>query len=239
MLRPEQSLQISRQIEAYENNYGVGLVKVPFGEQTINLKVDKYVANPEIMNSGIQLINFLAARPDLVKGKIVTDMGTGCGIIGLAAGLIGAESVFMPDIDERAVKNAQVNISALKLEKNCEAFQSDLFSNYGDRPPSDIQVFNHPFFAAPPLKDKDWTRMMLGGTQLLGRYFEEAPQYSRPDAVYLLPWLTLAGDEESLDNDPGKRAGEYGYKIIKVTEQTPVKQGLQQSLFKIYELKRD
>jgi hypothetical protein len=52
-----------------------------------------------------------------------------------------------------------------------------------------------------------------------------------------LPWLTLANNDTDIDNDPGKRAIEYGYKILKVSEQAPVKKGIQRAIFKIYELK--
>ncbi len=197
------------------------------------------MASPEVMNSGPQMVNFLVEHPDLIREKIVTDMGTGSGILGIAVAKLGAKFVFMSDIDNKAVKNSQTNISKLKLDNICESFQSDLFSNFGDRPKADVQIFNHPFFADLPVEGKDWTRMMLGGTELLGKYFDQAPKYSTPDAIYLMPWLTLADNEDMPDNDPGKRATEYGFKVIKVTEQTPVKQGLQQATFKIYELKKD
>lgn len=236
MLTPEQRSQISRQMEAYQAQKGSSIVKIPFGEQSFALQVDSLVANPDIMNSGIQVVEFLKQHPDRVKDKVVVDMGTGSGIIGVAAGLLEAKSVLMADIDEKAVQNALANINKFKLA-NCQAFQSDLFSNFPPDLKADLQIFNHPFFADEPPKDKEWARMMLGGTELLGQYFKQAPLYSKLDARYILPWLTLADSENKIDNDPGKRAPDYGYEIISVTEQTPVAQGLQKSAFKIYELK--
>ena len=237
MLNPEQREQISRQITAYENEVGVGLVKVPFGDKTLALRVDQLVASPEIMNSGVQVIQYLAQFPELVRGKRVTDMGAGSGIIGLASALLGANHVLMADIDNRAVANVEANINQLHLKGRCEVFQSDLFHNFGDRPKAEVQIFNHPFFADFPVRNKEWTQMMLGGTELLGKYFEEAPHFATSDALYILPWLTLAENNHGIDNDPGKRAMAYGFTVSRVTEQHPVKSGIQQSLFKIYELR--
>lgn len=237
MLTPEQQAQIARQIEAYEHMVGSGTLTIPFGTGALELDVEPFVASPEIMNSGVQVVEYLVQHPELVKGKIVTDMGTGTGIIGVAAGKLEAKRVFMPDIDERAVLNAQINIQKHRLQEICEALESDLFSAYGDRPASEVQIFNHPFFSEQPVEGKPWTRMMLGGTELLGRYFSDAPKHSTPDARYVLPWLTLAGHEMGIDNDPGKRAEEFGFEVVSVTEQEPVTQGIQRALFKIYELR--
>lgn len=239
-LTPEQRAQIERQVEMYESQEA-SFKREHFavGNQNLDLIVHKFVADPQIMNSGLQVVDFLAERPELVRGKVVTDMGTGSGIIGLSAALLGAKQVYMPDLDFRATNCAWENIVLNKLDQNCQAFESDLFNNYGDRPQSDVQIFNHPFFPDQPIAGKEWTRMMLGGTELLERYFQEAPRYSTLEAIYILPWLTLAGREDNLDNDPGKRASEYGFEIVDVLHQKPVNTGIQQHLFKIYTLKRD
>src|SRR3989344_2423693 len=133
MLNPEQHKQISDQIEAYEKRFKVGRVEIPLGDKKFGLEVNEFVANPEIMNSGVQVVEYLVQKPELIKGKIVTDMGTGSGIIGIAAGLLEARKVFMPDVDERAICNAVKNIQSSKLQEVCEAFQSDLFQNFGDK----------------------------------------------------------------------------------------------------------
>lgn len=236
-MRPEQREQIQKQIEAYERQQRTQTVEVSLGNETLRIEVDPFVANPEIMNSGIQVVEFLKERPDLVRDKIVTDMGTGSGIIGISAAKLGARKAFMPDVDARAVANASRNIRSFGLDGTCETFESDLFENYGDRLPSDIQIFNHPFFSGKPVEDKPWTRMMLGGTELIERYFKTAPRYSHSNTKYILPWLTLASNEEgALDNDPDKRAKNFGFRVTDVAEQAPVQQGIQQNVFKIYTL---
>ncbi|MBI2549499.1 50S ribosomal protein L11 methyltransferase [Candidatus Woesearchaeota archaeon] len=238
MLTQAQEEQVRKQITAYEQQHQTETIVLPLRGGTLLLDVDPYVANPMIMNSGMQMVNYLCDFLDLVRDKRVTDMGTGSGIVGIAAALLGARKVYMPDIDERAVNNARRNVRSNSLDHICDVFQSDLFQHYGERPLSEVHIFNHPFFAADPVAGKDWTRMMLGGTELLGQYFTQVSTYATHDAHYLLPWLTLAENEDVRDNDPGKRAIEHGYEIIRVVEQTPVSQGIQQALFKIYELRR-
>ena len=233
-----QKKQLQRQIELYEKQKGVSFVSIPFRRGKLKLTIDRFVANPAIMNSGIQVVQFLVSNPYLVRGKIVTDMGTGCGIIGIAAAKLGARKVYMPDIDPSAIENAKRNIALHHLKKVCESYPSNLFSKQANRKKADVQIFNHPFFTGKPIKGKEWTRMMLSETSLLDKYFEQAPHYSAPDATYILPWLNLARNEKGIDNDPGKRASRYGYDLIDVIEQAPVRQGIQQSHFRIYVFKR-
>lgn len=240
-----QNEQVWKQVAAYEAQVGVETVSFLLGDKSFQLEVPPLVADPAKMNSGLQVVDFLAKRPEIVRGKSVVDMGTGCGIIGIAAGKLGAKIVYMPEIDEDAMFAAMEN-ARNNGATNCCALQSDLFSifgpefNYSPSKPGvgiDVQIFNHPFFVGEPLPDKEWTRMMLGGTRLLGRYFMEAPRISKPETLYILPWLPLAGNPEGFDNDPGRVAPDYGYDVIEMAESLPVEQGLQQEPFVIYVLR--
>ncbi len=53
----------------------------------------------------------------LVKGQTVLDLGTGSGILAMAAAKLGAASVLAIDIDAVAVKAADENVSANRLDK--------------------------------------------------------------------------------------------------------------------------
>jgi len=236
MLTKEQKNQIDLQINAYENQITPAIVKVEVNE--LELIIDPYVANPNIMNSGVQIVQYLCNNSHIVKGKVVTDMGTGCGIIGISAALLGAKKVDMIDIDQRAVKNAEKNISKYNLKNKCAVFRSDLFNEFNSEELADVQIFNHPYFPVEPIKGKKWTRMMFGGASLMANYFEQAPKYSAKNALYIFSWFPLADNESGLDNNPAKRATECGYEIVKTTEQQPVRQGIQQFPFKIFELRK-
>lgn len=237
-LSRKQKEQIEKQIQEYERQEGTKVVEVPFGEDKLELEVDQFVANPDIMNSGVQIVKYLVEKPYLVRGKVVTDIGTGCGIIGVAAALLGARKVYLLDVDEKAVENAKRNVSKFGLDKICECFQSDLFKRYDSREKSEVMIFNHPFFAGEPIKDKEWTRMMLGGTELIERYFRDSKKYSTQEVMHLFPWLVLAENRGCVDNDPEKKCNLYGLEVTKIVEQSPVKQGVQQSAFRIYEIKK-
>ncbi len=237
MLSKKQSKQINSQIKAYENQANLGIQRFNIGKKTFNLEIDSFVANPKIMNSSIQLFNYLVSKPELFRGKTVTDIGTGSGILGITCALLGAKKVYMSDIDKKAVENAERNVKKLKLEKICKVIKSDLFKNFQKHQKADIQIFNHPYFPEKPAKGKEWTQMMLGGTGLIGAYFKHAPKYSNKDATYILSWFEVASSKKGLDNDPKKRAPEYGFNVLKSTEQKPVKQGLQKDKFTIFEFR--
>ncbi|APR67785.1 MAG: methyltransferase [Thalassobium sp.] len=58
---------------------------------------------------GRALAQFIVANPNLVTGKRVLDFGCGSGIVGIAAALAGAKTVFVADLDPQALLAAQVN----------------------------------------------------------------------------------------------------------------------------------
>ncbi|MCD9639677.1 hypothetical protein HAX54_024383 [Datura stramonium] len=51
-----------------------------------------------------------------VNSKVVADFGCGCGTLGLAAGLLGAESVIGLDIDAESLEIAYANANELELD---------------------------------------------------------------------------------------------------------------------------
>lgn len=238
MLNNKQRKQVQRQIAAYEKRQYVDRIAIPIRTKKYIIEIDPFVANPRIMNSGLQMVQYLLERPGLVNGKTVMDMGTGCGILGVVAGLLGARKVRMIDVSETAVANAKRNIQMLSVGHICEAFYSNLFSAYDKRAKADVIIFNHPFFAERPGKKKPWTRMMLGDTTLLATFLKQAPSFCRRDAVVIMPWMTLASHHRAMDNDPGKRAGKHGFTVVDIHEQSVVKAGMQRTSFKIYTLKQ-
>lgn len=236
-MNDEQENQIRKQIAAYEAGQGEGEFKLLVNGEEFPIDLFPFVASPKVMNSGSQLAEYFLQRKELVTNKTVMDMGTGSGIVGIVCALLGAKKVYMPDIDKRAVENAQHNIDKLNLGNICEAFVSDLFNDFKSEEQIDVQIFNHPFFSDEPREGKEWTQMMLGGTELLGRYFETAHRYSTRDAIYVLSWLPLANND-LLDNNPSKRGREHGYEVTEVARQSDNAIGEQRGTFEIYTLKK-
>lgn len=60
--------------------------------------------------------------------KTVIDVGTGSGILGISAAKLGAESVYMTDIDPVAVKTAEHNCVMNGVADKCEVCLNDLLS---------------------------------------------------------------------------------------------------------------
>jgi 16S rRNA G1207 methylase RsmC len=235
MLNELQKKQIDNQIASYEKYSTPRTVKVLIGNgRDFDLTVDPLVASPDIMNSGTQVAKYLFENPQLVQGKIVYDIGTGAGILGIAAGLLGASRVVMTDVEPRCIENTQKNIRLHGLEGICTVFQSDLFKSFSNQQKADLQIFNHPYFADGAVANKPWSNMMLAEPKLFKEYLKSAPRYSHSHCIFLFSWLTLAGNDED-DNDPKKQAPPFGYKLRKKERQSPVSQGVQQGQFEIFE----
>lgn len=61
---------------------------------------------------GLALARYMVDRPDVVAGRHVLDLGTGGGLVAIAAALMGAASVTGIDIDAWAVSAARLNAEA-------------------------------------------------------------------------------------------------------------------------------
>ena len=61
-------------------------------------------------------------------GKIVADVGTGSGILAIAAALLGAQKVYALDIDPVAVKIAKENVLLNKMEQKVTVLENDLLA---------------------------------------------------------------------------------------------------------------
>lgn len=63
-------------------------------------------------SGGVILARHIWGRPDTVAGKRVVDIGTGSGLVAIAAALAGAASVTGQDIDPYAIAAAGLNAAA-------------------------------------------------------------------------------------------------------------------------------
>jgi predicted nicotinamide N-methyase len=83
---------------------------------------------------GLALARYIFANPQLAKGKKVLDLGTGSGLVAIAAAKAGASEVTAIDIDPRAIIAARLNAKAngVSLKIRCldildsEPLDSDL-----------------------------------------------------------------------------------------------------------------
>ena len=97
------------------------------------------------------------ARMDL-SGKRVVDVGTGSGILALAAARAGAASVVALDINPNAARSASDNAQANGLGERVTAVCSNLLSALAPRPTFDVILSSPPSFPGEPLDlaDRAW-----------------------------------------------------------------------------------
>ena len=83
---------------------------------------------------GLALAHYLADRPDAVAGRRVVDLGTGSGLVAIAAARAGATDVVGIDVDRHAVEAARLNARANGVR--IDVVRRDVL----DEPPYDTDV---------------------------------------------------------------------------------------------------
>ena len=70
----------------------------------------------------LQLCVFKALERFVKKDDVVIDVGTGSGVLSIAAAMLGAEKVTALDLDEVAVQSAKINIKLNKVHPVVNVF---------------------------------------------------------------------------------------------------------------------
>jgi len=120
------------------------------------LTVRPTVFHPRYFLTSKFFAEFLS-RIDLV-GKRVADVGTGTGILALAAARGGAASVLALDINPNAAMAAAENAHTNGLATSMMAVSSNLFAALAPRPLFDVIISSPPSFAGEPrdVADRAW-----------------------------------------------------------------------------------
>jgi methylase of polypeptide subunit release factors len=237
----EQYDLVKKQLQAHQRESGIkSLVLDENTHTSLDLLIERGVFGSDIITTAVHFARFLYEHQELYSGKDVADIGCGPGTQGLVMSKYGAKSVVFVDINPKAVANTQKNIQQHKLA-NAEVYQSDLFSGLPQNISYDVVLFNHPFFSEEPEKfegdpnqDEMLRRSMLGGTELLQRFFREVPQYLKQDGIIIMPYFHFAGKE----NDPATHVEKYKLKVSQ-EHKVESKQGLHLGDVSIYVLSRD
>ena len=93
-----------------------------------------------------------------LSGKHVVDIGTGSGILALAAARAGAENVIATDINPNAALTAIENARANGMDDCVTAVCTNLLSTFAPRPLFDVILSSPPKHAGEPrdLADRGW-----------------------------------------------------------------------------------
>jgi release factor glutamine methyltransferase len=114
------------------------------------------VFHPSVFKTGEYFAEFIGGLD--LKGRRVADVGTGSGILALAAARAGASQVIALDINPNAAWAANVNAGINGLGDRVAGVCSNLLSSLAPRPLFDVIVSNPPYFAGEPrdLADRAW-----------------------------------------------------------------------------------
>jgi release factor glutamine methyltransferase len=135
------------------NNRRVSTVSRAAG---FSLVVPPTVFHPRYFLTSEFFADFVS-RLDLA-GKRVADLGTGTGILALAAARAGAANVVATDINPNAASSAAENARVNGLGSRVSAMCSDLFSAIAPRPLFDVILSNMPALPGEPadLAERSW-----------------------------------------------------------------------------------
>jgi release factor glutamine methyltransferase len=114
------------------------------------------VFHPAVFKTGPYFAEFIAGLD--LHGRQVADVGTGSGILALAAARAGASRVLALDINPNAARAAHDNARINGLADRVTGICSNLLSGLAARPLFDVIVSNPPYFAGEPrdVADRAW-----------------------------------------------------------------------------------
>jgi release factor glutamine methyltransferase len=120
------------------------------------LTVRPTVFHPRFFVSSERFAGFIDSLD--LRGKRVIDVGTGTGILALAAARAGAEFVVAADINPNASRNANENARANGLGDRVAGVCSNLLAALAPRPLFDVILSSPPKHAGEPrnLTDRGW-----------------------------------------------------------------------------------
>ena len=149
---------------------------------------------------------------DYSKG-VILDMGTGTGILAIAAVKSGAENVDAVDIYEDAVKCAKHNIELNQLSSKVKVWQSDLFSKIPSEKKYDLIIANLPILNYPET-DLRFHSLSDPNFQYHKRLFEEVQKYIKENGIVRLAHADLQTDGFEQIESVAKQKG-FKLSIIK------------------------
>ncbi len=177
--------------------------RVSYGTYIFNIYEDVYEPAED---------SFLFAENiDVKKGEQVLDMGTGCGMLGIAAAK-RATNVVAVDLNPFAVRCAKENSVLNGVCNKMDFIQSSLFKALNPDVKFDLILFNAPYLPSEENEVASWIeRSWAGGAfgrDVVDCFICEVSTYLKPNGKVLMMQSTITGVEETIRgfNAQGLRA---------------------------------
>ncbi|CAN5729170.1 hypothetical protein BH11PAT2_BH11PAT2_06830 [soil metagenome] len=151
-------------VEAHTEAYEVSV----FGEP---ITVLPGVMSPKYDWAGLYMIDYL---PKDLTDQDVLELGPGCGLVSVFAGLRGAKSVTAADINPTAIENTKLNFEKFSIA-NSLAVVSDIFSNVPKKEYDSI-IFNLPYHNGVPANDLE-KGVIDAGYRAMELFFKDTKDY--------------------------------------------------------------
>ncbi len=194
-----QSIEEERLAADYTVSMEIGDVQLP------DFFVKNGVLRPDGMTSR-PFAEYVWRQRHLYEGKEVTDTMCGSGILGIVAAMSGAKQVVLSDFSPDAYTCAFRNAKQYGLLDRVFVIRCDLFTPPRHRP-VDVVICNAPFSHWVPESGGYLAAAVLGGTDLIRRFFQDVGRLLNPGGSLLMRYRKSAGPH----NDPGIVCRDYGY----------------------------
>lgn len=130
----------------------------------------------------------------------VLDVGTGSGLLAVAAAKQGAEVVAV-DINPFAIRCAKQNAERNRVSGKMAFLLSDLLSAFSKAVKFDLILFNSPYLPSEQGEEETWLGKAwaggLTGRQVIDKFISQAPRHLAASGEVLLLQSTVAGVEST------------------------------------------
>lgn len=152
-----------------------------------------------------------------LRGKIVLDVGTGTGVLAIAAALAGAERVIATDINPSSRMAVEVNSSRYSVV--VEFRIGDLFEPVQGET-FDVVLFNPPYLPEEPYPNDyaslAWAGGLPRGRRLIDRFLAGLREHMNPNGLALLLQTENNGLEETFARASAARLWALPWQSTKV-----------------------
>ncbi|MFC1697847.1 METTL5 family protein [Nanoarchaeota archaeon] len=116
------------------------------------VKEEQYATDSEIASNALNLVNM----QNDIKGKIIADLGSGTGILGIGCLLLGAKKVHFVEKDKEAVEICKENLKSIGENFNIEnnSIKNIDIKDFDEK--VDVVIMNPPFGTKQKHADKEF-----------------------------------------------------------------------------------